>query len=772
MEDIDNVSKLRFCPIWVVGLAATTALEWSAAPGVAAELKVEPTDDLKPSVETKVTEPKVAATDDLTQTISTKAGHLVARRARQISTQPDFAQFEVEPSSPAPNGDTAEPTMSPSDDAETPPPSVPATEDDPVEPAPAIETQPQTAPSETDAQGQPRVLVSEVVIRVDEADAALAGTICDRAYDEVDTGTPDEQRLRTACESAYNAIATAPGRTATRTQLQEDINAIFATGYFSNVRAVPEDTPLGVRVTFVVDPNPILREVRVLGDRVLPDDKVNEFFGGQYNQTLNFQDLQNGIDNLNEWYQNEGYVLAQVVEAPDVSDDGIVTLEVAEGVVEDIRVRFLTEEGEPTTAEGEPVEGRTREFIITREMALKPGDVFNREVVQQDLRRIFDLGLFEDVRLSLEPGSDPRKAVVVVNAIEGNSGSLAAGGGFSSATGLFGTVSYQEQNLGGNNQNLGAEVQIGERGVFFDARFTDPWIAGDPYRTSYTINAFSRRSISLIFDEGEDEVELPNGDRPRVNRLGSRVNFTRPLSDNPLEPSEWTASLGLEYQRVSIRDDDGEISPEDELGNDLSFSGDGKDDLVTMQLAAVQDLRDNRRQPSRGSLLRISTEQSAPIGKGSIFLNRLRGSYSRYIPVEFTDFSDESPETLALNLQAGTVVGDLPPYEAFILGGSNSVRGYGEGELGAGRSYVVASAEYRFPIFSIVGGALFVDAGTDLGTGDNVPGEPAEIRGKPGSGFGYGVGVRIQSPLGAIRIDYAINDEGDNRFHFGIGERF
>ncbi len=71
-----------------------------------------------------------------------------------------------------------------------------------------------------------------------------------------------------------------------------------------------------------------------------------------------------------------------------------------------------------------------------------------------------------------------------------------------------------------------------------------------------------------------------------------------------------------------------------------------------------------------------------------------------------------------------------------------------------------------------MGGALFLDMGTDLGTADDVPGSPGELLDKPGTGFGYGAGVRVQSPLGQIRVDYAINDEGESRIHFGIGERF
>ncbi|GAC1489951.1 MAG: hypothetical protein NVS2B14_01690 [Chamaesiphon sp.] len=80
--------------------------------------------------------------------------------------------------------------------------------------------------------------------------------------------------------------------------------------------------------------------------------------------------------------------------------------------------------------------------------------------------------------------------------------------------------------------------------------------------------------------------------------------------------------------------------------------------------------------------------------------------------------------------------------------------------------------EYRFPVFKILGGALFLDAASDLGTSASVPGNPGATRGKPGSGIGYGAGVRIQSPLGPIRVDYGINERGQGRIHFGIGERF
>lgn len=569
----------------------------------------------------------------------------------------------------------------------------------------------------------------------------------------------------------FEATNIQPGRLTTRSQLQEDVNAIFATGFFRNVRVVPEDTPLGVRVTFVVEANPVLEQVQVntvpedAEARVLPEAKVDEIFSEQYGEILNLQELQANIEELNQWYQDNGYDLAQVVGSPDVSPDGVVTLTVAEGVIEEIQVKTFDEEGNE-------IEGRTRDFIVTREVELSQGDVFKRDTARADLERIFGLGIFEDASLSFSPGEDPRKVVLNFEVVEGNTGSIGAGAGISSESGLFGTISYQEQNLGGNNQNLSAEVQVGGRTLLFNTRFVDPWIAGDPHRTSYAVDLFRRRSISVIFDEGETNVDLPNGDTPRVVRTGGGITFSRPLAPDPFTRPDWTLSAGLEYNRVQIQDEDGDISPVDELGNQLAFDESGEDDLFVLELDAVRDRRNNPRQPTQGSLLRLGVDQSVPLGSGNILFNRVRGSYSYFIPVDFTSFTEEGGETLAFNVQGGTVFGDLPPYEAFSLGGTNSVRGYDFGEVGAGRSFVQATAEYRFPIFSIIGGALFVDVGTDLGTGDDVPGEPAEVRGKPGSGFGYGAGVRVQSPLGPIRVDFGLNDEGDSRIHFGIGERF
>ncbi len=700
---------------------------------------------------------------------------------QQQTPAPNTQQQQTPPQAPGtpttPNGTNqpgAEPgqnpgqTPFPSIQQQTPPqvPGTPTTPDGTNQPG-AEPTSPQAPgspqPEQSPEAAEPRVLVSEVLVRSESG-----------------------QLVPELEEQVYRAIRTQPGRTTTRSQLQEDINSIFGTGFFSNVQAVPEDTPVGVRVSFVVRPNPVLTKVQVQANAganvpsVLPATTADEIFKNQYGKILNLRDLQEGIKELSKRYQDQGYVLANVIGAPQVSENGVVTLQVTEGVVENIRVQFRNKEGQVTNDKGQPIRGRTQPYIVTRELQIKPGTVFNRNTVQKDLQRVFGLGLFEDVNVSLDPGTDPSKVNVVVNVVERNSGSIGAGAGLSSASGLFGSISYQEQNLNGRNQKLGAEAQVGTRGEFlFDLRFTDPWIGGDPFRTSYTANLFRRQSISLIFEGDDKNIETfnPNnpdadGDRPRIVRLGGGVNFTRPLSRNPYERSEWTASAGLQYQRVTTKDADGDTRSLGRLEGtneiiDLTQSGKGQDDLLLLQLGVARDLRNNPLQPTSGSYFRAGLDQSVPIGLGSILLTRLRGSYSQYFPVSFVNFT-KGAQTLAFNLQAGTILGDLPPYEAFSLGGSNSIRGYDEGGLGSGRSFVQASVEYRFPVFSVVSGALFFDVGSDFGTGNRA----SQLLNKNGTGYGYGVGVRVQSPLGPIRIDYGINDDGDSRINFGIGERF
>ena len=558
-----------------------------------------------------------------------------------------------------------------------------------------------------------------------------------------------------------NKIRTVLGGPTNNGQLQADVAAILETGLFSDAIVSSKANSNGLEVVFQVVPI-VPRSIQLVGAQALSPQVVNEIFKAQLGVPVQPSALNQGVRSLNEWYAQNGYTLARVL-ALQPSRAGILTISVAEGMVNDIKIRFTNDFGNTVNNQGETIRGRTQEGFIKREIQLKPGQVFKQDVVQQDLQRLLKTGIFSNARATLE--GDARQTTVVYNVSERTSRGLNAGGGYSDDLGVYGSVNYRDQNFAGLGQQLSTNILVGTKDVQFDGRFLSPYRDSDPDTLGYGGNFFRRRGISRVFDE---DIRLANGQRVREGRFGGGVAVNRPLNPN------WNGSLGLNFTRLSMRDGDGRLVQTDERGNPLSFSGTGIDDLYTVGFTALRDQRDNPIDPKNGSLLSLSTEQSLPIGVGNLISNKLQASYTQYIPVNALNSLEakKEAEVVALNVQGGTTIGDLPPANAFTLGGVNSVRGYGVGEVGIGRSFLLASAEYRFPVYKIIGGALFADFASDLGSAKAVLGEPGVQRDRPGTGFGIGAGLRLKSPIGIIRGDFSINNQGYTRLQLGFGQKF
>lgn len=562
------------------------------------------------------------------------------------------------------------------------------------------------------------------------------------------TGVSEELK-----QVVLNSIRTRPGGQTTQSQLNDDVTKILNTGFFSDARVSSSSNRNGLNVVFQVQPV-VVRSLQLSGNRVLTPEIANNAFKSQLGQPISPAALRQSAQQLQQWYKDNGYALAQVLAAQP-NRNGVVTVDVAEGVIGNINIRFLDKEGKPT-------QGRTKEDFINRELKLKSGDIFRVDVARQDLQHLYQLGILDNANIALN--GDARNVDVTYELTERSARGVNVGGGYSPSSGVFGSINYQDQNFGGVNQQVGVNVQVGSRDLQFDGKFTNPYRASNPEMPGYSVDVFRRRTVPQTFDDNfNNDTEADDYDEPRLGQFGGGLALTKPVG-------EWDASVGLNYTRTSTRDRHGNIISTDDLGNPLSFSGNGIDDLITVSAGVARDERNNPVNPTQGSVLSFKSEQSVPVGNGNILMNRLQANYSNYTPVNLLGTKD--PQVLAFNVQGGTTIGDLPPYQAFNLGGLNSVRGYGTGEVGSGRSFVLASAEYRFPIFKPVGGVLFADFGSDLGSGDTVPGEPGVVRGKPGAGFGYGAGVRLNSPLGIIRADLGFNDQGDSRLQFGLGQRF
>ncbi len=454
-----------------------------------------------------------------------------------------------------------------------------------------------------------------------------------------------------------------------------------------------------------------------------------------------------------------------------------------EQTIQDIEIRFIDKEGKP-------IAGKTKPDIIRQEFKLQPGDTYNAELAQLGLVGVNKLIVVKKATLALEPGASANETIMVVTVEENSSFFFSFGSTLQHPTALQGsarpvTVNAMSNasrgigsgirlgaiNLGGNNQAITLGIEGGEKRLGFDLDYRK-FIRHD---RGYGMNFFNRRSVEPEFDGGETEVELIGGDDLWIHRMGGGVEYFLPIT------KDFKSSIGVTYQLVSVRDDliSDQLRNVDELGNTLTFSDDGQDGLLTVTFATALDRRNETLNPTKGYRLLLQTDQSIPVGDASISYNRLSGNYTHFFPLDLFKFTKGQP-TFLVNFQAGTIIGDLPGYEAFSLGGSSSVRGYSKGELGTARSFLQATAEYRFPMFSFnmfkkdfdIGGAIFFDYGTDLGSGDTVKGEPATFRDKPNDGFGYGLGLRSISPIGLFKIEFALNDQGDSKVIFRFGDRF
>jgi len=684
----------------------------------------------------------------------------------------------------------------------------------PANQAPAAETLPQEP-------ARPRVLITEVIVE----------GVADH---------PEQERLEL---EAYDAMTVRPGSRVTREELKLDLDAIYATGWFSDVRIEPINGPLGVQLVVQVVPNPVLTRVELdPEDNKIKPEVIEDTFSSDYGRTLNLNELQLRMKELQKWYADEGYSLARVSGPTRVSPDGVVQLKVLIGTVNGVDVQFLTKEGETTNDKGEPLKGKTKPWVVTREISIEPGEPFNRKKLEDDIKRLYSTSLFSDIKVTLKPvAGEPGTVTIVLGMVEQSTGSLSGGLGYSQSQGVFGQVQLSDSNMLGRAWNLALNLTYGQFGGLANFTFTDPWIKGDKYRTSFRTSIFLSREVPQVFQsQNEGDIvtvtdyqdnnskkafdirnrnnpadrrfknvaqaskQFPDqswfefeGDSVALQRVGGNIVFARPLNGgDPFKRVPWQALVGVNIQNVRPINFNGDTRPygvpsgnirNGEIPNNevicVAFNCADENNLASVRFATTYNTLNDARNPTSGNFFSFGTEQYVSVGANSPTFNRVRTTYTKFFPVKWLKLfkgcrpkpgeKENCPQAVAFQVKAGTIVGQLPPYEAFCLGGSNSVRGWFDCDLAVGRSFGEATIEYRFPIISIFSGEVFIDAGTDFGSQANVPGKPGELLDKPGSGVSPGVGVIVTTPVGPLRLELASqNFTGEVRFNLGVGWKF
>ena len=543
------------------------------------------------------------------------------------------------------------------------------------------------------------------------------------------------------------ALKTKPGMQFTEAGLSEDLSAIYDLGWFYDLRPEFKMVPEGVQVIYNVMENPVYQKTDVEGNTVLNKQRVASFFDLEQGKIANLKDINKCVQKLEEEYRSNGYILARVTDV-HMEKDGTLKVAVNEGIVEGFKVKGNV---------------KTKDYVVTREMKLKKGEPFNAKAARRSMQRVYNLGYFEDVNIKLNPGREPNGVEVEISVVEMNTGTFGIGAGYSNADGFVGMVSIGDKNFRGIGDKINLRWEFGgEDNKNYDFSYTRPWL--DDKETSATINLYDITNEYADYNIDGDEIA-----RYDKKRRGQEITFSRRTHN------EFVSN----YITIKNRDDIYK-GPADGYEDDVNQYYEKKFEQsphfkkewmpqtpeerrkenfgVTRSITfgRVYDSRDNVYDPHEGKRIGYSVEWAGGMG-GDFDFTKWTADWRYY-------FRAGGESVWALNLGAGYASGDMPLSQRFTMGGSDTLRGYEDDQF-RGNSMLKATLEYRFPIVKKVQGVLFTDNGYAWDKRHEDEFDMGLLKNS------YGVGLRINSPLGPVKLDYGYGEDG-GKFHFSFGGQF
>ena len=543
------------------------------------------------------------------------------------------------------------------------------------------------------------------------------------------------------------ALKTKPGMQFTEAGLSEDLSAIYDLGWFYDLRPEFKTVPEGVQVIYHVMENPVYQKTEVEGNTVLNKQRVASFFDLEQGKIANLKNINKCVQKLEEEYRSNGYILARVTDV-HMEKDGTLKVAVNEGVVEGFKVKGNV---------------KTKDYVVTREMKLKKGEPFNAKAARRSMQRVYNLGYFEDVNIKLNPGREPNGVEVEISVVEMNTGTFGIGAGYSNADGFVGMVSIGDKNFRGIGDKINLRWEFGgEDNKNYDFSYTRPWL--DDKETSATINLYDITNEYADYNIDGDEIA-----RYDKKRRGQEITFSRRTHN------EFVSNYITIKNRDDIYkgpadgyEDDVNQYYEKEFERSPHFKKEWmpqtpeerrKENFgVTRSITfgRVYDSRDNVYDPHEGKRIGYSVEWAGGMG-GDFDFTKWTADWRYY-------FRAGGESVWALNLGAGYASGDMPLSQRFTMGGSDTLRGYEDDQF-RGNSMLKATLEYRFPIVKKVQGVLFTDNGYAWDKRHEDEFDMGLLKNS------YGVGLRINSPLGPVKLDYGYGEDG-GKFHFSFGGQF
>jgi outer membrane protein insertion porin family len=565
------------------------------------------------------------------------------------------------------------------------------------------------------------------------------------------------------------------------TQLQQDLDSIKEFyqnhGYIdvqvNDARKEREGGPIVITIAINEGQQYHTGKVTFAGYKTTTEEKLRAVTKMHEGSIYSPKALHDDAKAIADAYGTGGFV--DLVVAPEGSPGGPGTID----------VHYKIEEGDRSFVQRINIMGnsRTKDKVIRREVLVAPGDIFNTVRVDTSKKRLENLGYFGKVETYPEDTSVPGRKDLTVQVEEKRTGSLSFGGGFSTVDSLVVFAELTQGNfdimnwpgLTGGGQKFRIRAQLGTQRKDFILALTEPYFLDK--RLSLGGQAFFTEAnyLSSVYDQRNFGVSFELR-KPITGYLYTTLGYR--LEDIDI----FNVQPGVSEQ---IRAEQGSTVKSEVLGS------------------LVFDRRDNPILTRLGTRITLAPYVAGgPLGGDvQIYGGDLEASQYFHLPGDLILlFNAETavvdvwsqPETRTIQTvhikhnPDGTVtvvnktqqISNVPIFDRLFLGGSNNLRGFAFRDVGprdihgeplGGQSMARATAELTFPIIEKARGAIFYDTGFVNSEAYDFSTEHVASD--------VGIGVRLDLPVGPLRIDYGIPIQKDGRsgaghFNFNVGYQF
>lgn len=559
--------------------------------------------------------------------------------------------------------------------------------------------------------------------------------------------------------------------------------AILKMGYFDEVAISYETTEAGVEVIITVLETQRIEEIVFAGNTVFDDNALQQIILTKIGHPVDREIIRRDVRRIQDHYTKEGY-FAVVAEAG--VDFGVLTFVINEARIEDILIEGLK---------------KTKEWVVRRQIHTRPGALYREQDLLKDVERIFNLGLFElgERVIDLRPGvKEPTQGVIpVIQLAEKPTGLASIAAAYSDLDDFVLMLSVSENNLQGRARRASVNLEMFGR-TSYDISLFEPYL--DAKDTSLDVSVFDterRRRFA-----GGAAIALPD-EEFRERRTGAVIKVARPTSVSE------RVSVGLRSEKISSSFfqstrslgpavtlfSAGALTPQqssDFLGGgpdqgpdnpNLQPDKPGPGDLLgpivvaaplhpggtvnSVTLGWTKDTRDIIARPSRGAYMGVTGEFAGGLVGGEQTFQLYQLDRRRYFPLR------NKRDVVAVRLLLGLSTGDVPLFDSFSVGGARTLRGYEEDRF-RGAKMLLVNAEYRYRLSDSLTVVGFADAGDAFGGAypTVVPGFSIQAEDQNFDlHVGVGVGLRAETPLGPLRLDFGFGEDG-SEVHFGFGHTY